>query len=58
MDDELANVSRRSAKNVDIYDEVDDYIDDATDVVDLVTAYKSLKHAMTKNLKGYAGGRE
>ena len=46
-------------QNIDIYDEVLDYdIPVATDAVDLVTAYKSLKLAMSKNLKGLAGGRE
>ena len=46
-------------RNNDIYDEMpeaDPY--HATEVVDIVTAYKSLKLAMSKNLRGVAGGRE
>lgn len=46
-------------QNNDIYDEIpeaDPY--HATEVVDIVTAYKSLKLAMSKNLRGVAGGRE
>ena len=41
--------------NNDLYTgEDDDYIDDEiqTEVVDIVTAYKSLKLAMNKNMKG------
>lgn len=40
--------------NNDLYVDEDDYYEDSvqTEVVDIVTAYKSLKLAMNKNMKG------
>lgn len=43
------------------YEDDDGFLDDvayASEVVDIVTAYKSLKLVMTKNVKGLAEGRE
>lgn len=49
-----------TTQNNDIYEEEYESSElyQAADVVDIVTAYKSLKLAMSKNLKGVAGGRE
>lgn len=47
-------VEEQMIMNNDLYVEEDEYYEDSvqTEVVDIVTAYKSLKLAMNKNMKG------